>query len=245
MSPRKKECRHPGTTKPRRLGVATAETGQRMLAPLDSIPRTMAVKLHDLEVQAALRGDKCEIRRPLRTLVDVGEIDELTPQEPERELWRFIRLNSTDRSRYQIRTDSLVSRCPYGVRGGRLHVTEAWAWDEETQSVLHRADQLTTQRRQELHARGVVWKSDAPPPGGPRLIYEISMVWVERLQPMTWLELRNEGWLDGRIKRPTTAQVSQARQAFANAWDRSTLHENLHWKRDPWVWLFSLKRVTP
>lgn len=239
----KKKAHHPGCCRPRRLGVDTDTKGIRMLPALDRVPGTVAIKLHDLEVQAALRGDKHEIRRPLRLVQEIGEVTDLRCPDADAMVWQFNRGYSADRNHYEISLQALVSRCPYGVRGGRIQILEAWAWDEESQAPIYRADHLTTHQRQDLHNRGVVWKSQPPPPGGPRIVYEIVDVWVDRLQPMEPFQLRNEGWIDSRLKRLKPSDVAASRQAFANSWDRSTLFEESHWKHNPWVWVISVRRI--
>lgn len=241
----KKKAHHPGSCRPRRLGIDTDTKGIRMLPALDRLPGHVAIKLHDIEIQAALRGDKHEIRRPLRLVQGIGEVTDLRCPDQEMSVWEFTRGYSADRNHYKISDEALVSRCPYGVRGGTIHVLEAWAWDEEAQAPIYRADHLSTRERQELHNRGVVWKSQPPPLGGPRIVYEIVDLWVDRLQPMEPFALRNEGWLDARIKSPKPSQIASSRQAFANAWDRSTLFEGSHWKHDPWVWVLSVRRICP
>ena len=240
---RKKECRHPGTTRPRRLGIATAEQGTRMISALQRNPGNLAIHLHDVEIQAGLRNSKHEIRRPLRLLAEIGEIADLQPVDDDRDRWSFTRGSSTDRNRYQVSHEILQTYCPWGVPGGRLHVTEAWAHDAETGSVIYRADNLSTTQRRDLHDRGVVWKLQQTPPGGCRLVYQIVDLWIAKLEPMFALQLRNEGWLDDRIKLPKPSDVTRSRQAFANSWDRSTMSEESHWRNNPWVWVLSVRRV--
>lgn len=243
---RKKESRHPGSCRPRRLIGTTDHSGHRMILPeLSRSPGTVTIRLHDVEIQAGLRGAKCELRRPLRWLQDVGEIEGLRDVDGDGQLWQFQRQFSTDRTDYRVSRESLTSRCPYGVRGSRITVSEAWCWDEETQAVIYRADHLTTTQRADLHRRGITWRTNTPPPGPIRLVYQIVDCWIDHLQPMTPLQLRNEGWLDTRLKNPKPAELLRIRQAFANHWDRSTPQEQSHWRANPLVWVLSVQRVTP
>jgi len=214
-----------------------------MISALQRNPSNLAIRLHDVEIQAGLRNAKHEIRRPLRLLAEIGEIADLQPVDDDRDRWSFTRGSSTDRNRYQVSHQILQTYCPWGVPGGRLHVTEAWAHDAETGSVIYRADNLTTTQRRDLHNRGVAWKLQQTPPGGCRLVYQIVDLWIAKLEPMFALQLRNEGWLDDRIKLPKPGDVTRSRQAFANYWDRSTMSEESHWSRNPWVWVLSVRRV--
>lgn len=242
---RKKESRHPGSCRPRRLTGVVALSGKSAMLPvLNRSPQTSQIRLHDVEIQAGLRDAKCELRRPLRLLHEVGEIEDLCDVDGDGQLWQFRRQFSTDTTDYRLSREALVSRCPYGVPGSFLTVSEAWCWDEETQSVIYRADHLTTTQRADLHRRGMTWKTNTPPPQPNRLVYQIVDCWIDHLQPMTPLQLRNEGWLDNRIKNPKPLELLHIRQAFANHWDRSTLQESSQWRHNPLVWVLSLQRVS-
>jgi hypothetical protein len=214
-----------------------------MISALQRNPGNLAIRLHDVEIQAGLRNAKHEIRRPLKLLAEIGQIADLQPVDDDRDRWSFTRGSSTDRNRYQVSHEILQTYCPWGVPGGRLHVTEAWAHDAETGSVIYRADNLSTTQRRDLHDRGVVWKLQQTPPGGCRLVYQIVELWIAKLEPMVGLQLRNEGWLDARIPKPSHQQIMESRRAFVDAWDRAVMDDNSRWNKNPWVWVMSVQRV--
>lgn len=210
--------------------------------------RVRPINLHDVEIRAGLRGAKCEIRRPLRVIERFGRIANLVDlSDGQRERWQFGRFSAPDRSHYTLAGPELVARSPYGPRGTLLAVNEYWANTAvagEPPQMLYRADLPTRDERMAAHVQGLTWinKPDARPVP-PRLIYRVVDVWIDRLQPMIGLQLRNEGWLDSRIANPTQRQVMESRRAFVDAWDRAVMDDASKWSTNPWVWVMSVQRV--
>jgi hypothetical protein len=210
--------------------------------------RVRPINLHDVEIRAGLRGAKCEIRRPLRVIEQFGQIANLVDlSDGHREQWQFGKFAAPDRAHYTLTGAELLARSPYGPRGTLLAVNEYWANTApagETPQLLYRADMPTKEERMAAAAQGLVWlnKPEARPVP-PRLVYRIVDVWIDRLQPMIGLQLRNEGWLDSRIAKPSQRQVMDSRRAFVDSWDRSVLDDASKWSANPWVWVMSVERV--
>lgn len=233
-----------GTTETDARGRAIA--GAPRMAP-DTFKPSLAprvIRLADVEIRAALRGGKCELRRPLRIVGDLGQIKTLDDVDGNGEQWRLTRNYSTDRATYHLTREQLCKRCPYGIPGVELHVSEWWTCDPSTGEIVYRADAVTTSDRERIYLSGASWKI-TPPPGEmpPRLRWRIVDLWIDRLQPMGALQLRNEGWLDARIPKPTEADARRSREAFASNWNRSTSDADYVWSKNPWVWVMSLARV--
>lgn len=236
----------------RKVGTTTTDAHGRAIAggirmaddQFQPSTQPREIRLQDVEIRAALAGRKCEIRRPLRNLGELGQIKTLEDVDGDGQVWRVTRNFSTDRAQYQLTRQQLIQRCPYGTPGGELETLEWWTTDPETQDVIWRADCLTTEQRQRIYHSGQSWKNSRPPDGVPiRLRWRIVDVWVDHLHPMTALQLRNEGWLDARIAKPTEADIRRAREAFANAWSRSTVDQDFVWSKNPQIWVLSVTRI--
>jgi hypothetical protein len=225
-------------------------TRPRQPAMLPHVPdsRPRDIHQHDVEIRAGLRGQKCELRAPLRLLANFGQVGYLTDcSNGERERWQFGQAFAPRQDSYTLTTEELITRCPYGPRGTELRVREWWAntaQEGETPHMLYRADLPTRDERIAAAAQNVHWINNVElRPVGPRLVYRIVDIWIDRLQPMDALQLRNEGWLDSRIVRATPRQINDSRDAFANSWDKSSLDEAYRWKTNPWIWVMSVARV--
>lgn len=235
-------------TKPRFAGSAQRPRRNMTVPDFHGDIRMRPVNLHDVEIRAALRGQKCEIRRPLRVLEQFGQIANLVDlSEGQRDQWQFSKYASPDRSKYSLSGKQLLERSPYGPAGTLLAVNEYWvntAIAGETPRVLYRADLPTKEERMAAHAQGLTWSNKSDPrPVPPRLVFRVVDVWIDQLQPMVGLQLRNEGWLDARIPKPSHKQIMESRRAFVDAWDRAVMDDNSRWNKNPWVWVMSVQRV--
>lgn len=147
-------------------------------------------------------------------------------------------------------------RCPYGIRGDRLWVREAF-------SVYHRAD--ATPVRGQPHDPFVVYRADDDEPESnipltepfrwrpsihmprkhSRINLEIVDVRVERVQDITEAGARAEGVVgcarQNSYPRGTDGQPDRAE--FPILWDSINKSRGYGWDTNPWVWVVEFKRL--
>lgn len=136
---------------------------------------------------------------------------------------------------------SAVMRCPYGKRGDRLWVREAWRTVEV-------ADPLPPR---ELDAAYRLWReADAPhqpgygklrpgmhmPRWAGRITLEVTGVRVERLQDISRGDAMSEG-----CPFPNMAQGDDPRAWFRDLWN--SINGAGAWDANPWVWVVEFKRL--
>jgi len=122
--------------------------------------------------------------------------------------------------------------CPYGLRGDRLYVREAWAnWMDK--EILYRA----TQKAGWIDPEKIKWKpsihmfkKDA------RIWLEITGIRVERVQEISEEDCFKEGI--PKLKHQT------AWFDFEELWD-SINGKKYPWESNPWVWVIGFKVITP
>lgn len=160
--------------------------------------------------------------------------------------------------------------CPYGRRGERLWVREAWATDAQVDSIaprdlsqgepiLYPADGAIRQTGCSMITQGRGRPSIHMPRWASRILLEITDVRVERLQEISEGQAVDEGLIwegvkdgqtywnhaDHRYPPGSHQQFSvsgtDAISAFRNLW-KSTGGD---WDANPWVWVVEFKRVTP
>ncbi|RBB99631.1 hypothetical protein C3E97_020385 [Pseudomonas sp. MWU12-2115] len=158
--------------------------------------------------------------------------------------------------------------CPYGRRGERLWVREAWAADAQVDAVAPRdlsqgepiwypADNSTRQTGCSMIARGRGRTSIHMPRWASRILLEITDVRVERLQDISEVQAMAEGisavafrpddgWpiCTGYMVGPDdgkTALETTAAKAFAGLWNST----GGDWDANPWCWVVEFKRVQP
>lgn len=185
-------------------------------------------------VRAILAGTKTQTRRALKQV----QVRSAAMPEPE---WR-----------------SVHTLCPYGQRGDRLWVREAWSRDEEDGALFYRADVGTGneaddwQRNIYEGASGYRWKpSIFMPRWASRITLEVTGVRVERLQDISEADAQAEGvtpkWEPGCSGRLMEAlggfSFRPAASAYAELWEQ--INGPGSWDANPWVWVVEFKRVTP
>lgn len=149
---------------------------------------------------------------------------------------------------------------PYGRRGERLWVREAWAADAQVDAVAPRdlsqgepifypADGAVRQTGCSMITRGRGRPSIHMPRWACRILLEITDVRVERLQDITYEEAVAEGVHRDRACRMWTASDEGGAchkypiPAFRDLWARINGADS--WNANPWVWVVEFKRVTP
>lgn len=225
-------------------------------------------------VRAILDGRKTVTRRPVKG----GQIptEDTTIAAGERHRWMAIAQRDP---RYGFgvfgATEAECAKeleefapCPYGRRGERLWVREAWAADAQVDAVAPRdlsqgepiwypADGAVRQTGCAMLTTGKGRPSIHMPRWASRILLEITDVRVERLQDISEGQAKAEG-IVGVAFRPDdgwpictgymigpddgkTGLETTAAKAFAGLW-KSTGGD---WDANPWVWVVEFKRVTP
>ena len=134
--------------------------------------------------------------------------------------------------------------CPYGVRGDRLWVREAFSrcacglclrgWPKNGYHMpSYRAD---TERDIVYHP------SIHMPRWASRIDLEITGIRVERVQDISEHDVLCEGvrW-DGEHDSPWMLQLN----TFHQLWDSINGKRGYGWDKNPWVWVVEFKRIRP
>lgn len=133
--------------------------------------------------------------------------------------------------------------CPRGVIRERLWVRETfgiYSEDEGTNFYVYRADYDPDESGPPPSCR---WTpSIFMPRGASRILLEITKVRVEQVQDINEQDAIVEGfpmdarhWIWGR--------TPQAK--FKDLWNRTNEKRGFGWKRNPWVWAISFRRLLP
>lgn len=132
--------------------------------------------------------------------------------------------------------------CPYGQPGDRLWVREAWALDEEDNSVLYRADDNEETRewdqaRAESGLSKYRWRPSIHMPRvASRIKLEIVSVHVERLQDISDADALAEG-----VDRTNTSIPGYAKERYRRLWE--TINGAGSWDANPLVWVVEFKQA--
>lgn len=151
--------------------------------------------------------------------------------------------------------------CPYGNRGARLWVREAWVADAQVDAVAPRdlsqgepiqypADGATRQTGCSMIAPGKTRPSIHMPRWVSRILLEITDVRVERLQDISEEQARAEGITDGGCTNCGNNEpcgcdcpAPSAVDSFCHLWGE--INGPHAWDANPWVWVVEFKRVMP
>lgn len=212
-----------------------------MIAPLAPV-KERPILFSGPEVRATLEGRKDQTRRIVKPRPDADGLVKMNGK-----LW-------------WEDTSGRVYRCPFGVRGDRLWVKEAWGYDwfDEGQmrahkTVVYRADDGAQPKDQ----RGLApWHpSSHMPYWASRITLEVTQVRVQRAQEISEEDAMAEGIsaLHCPLGTPSgpnkfTASIAgaslnapTAREVFGTLWD--SIHGPGAWERNDWVWAISYRRL--
>ena len=145
--------------------------------------------------------------------------------------------------------------CPYGRRGERLWVREAWAADAQVDSIaprdlsqgepiLYPADGAIRQTGCSMITQGRGRPSIHMPRWASRILLEITHVRVERLQDISRSDIRAEG-LQCPPELASDDVSPNYRDWYPAAWKELWNSTGGDWDANPWVWVVEFKRVTP
>jgi hypothetical protein len=145
-------------------------------------------------------------------------------------------------------------RCPYGKRGDRLWVREAWRTVADANDIAPR-DLMNVESFTHYEADGAkpagmgkLRPGMFMPRWASRITLEITGVRVERLQDISEDDARAEGcapaWLDADDNETVHVRAQPTyRQGFARLW--RDINGADSWGANPWCWVVEFKRVTP
>ncbi|HET6631546.1 MAG TPA: hypothetical protein VFG73_02405 [Rhodanobacteraceae bacterium] len=153
------------------------------------------------------------------------------------------------------------ARCPYGTRGDRLWVREAWSvdrfepcepherdWQDLHSPVVRYAADDATRRVEGNRQAGHIYhgpvSTPRPLPCMPRwlsrITLEITDLRVERLQTITEDDARAEGCLPP-VEADGSVTCGRRKTAFREQWDAALAKKGHGWEVNPWVWVVEFR----
>jgi len=202
-------------------------------------------------VQAILEGRKTQTRRVIR------------PQ-PTGQPHHACCLNTVRGSTQKYDDGKKIFSCPYGEPGGRLWLRETWnAWmtgvDEcdpylwtalkghnrsiyEHGEIAYRATDSTL----DPDTESPFWApSIYMPRWASRILLEVVSVRVERVQAITRVDAKAEGFHPGANGLESWAGqlYGNSQLAFQACWDSINAKRGHGWDENPWVWVIEFKIV--
>lgn len=195
--------------------------------------KTRPILMNAFSVRAILAGRKLQTRRVVK---------------PQPELGR-----PWGKSGWTVdpeRMDLPAGLCPRGVVGEQLWVRETfgvYSEDKGANFYVYRADCDPDESGPPPAHR---WTpSIFMPREASRMLLEIAGVRVERVQDITDLDAWHEGawwWrYDDAVGPPLYVADGENRDCFAEMWDAISEKRGFGWKRNPWVWVVSFRRLPP
>ena len=198
-------------------------------------------------VRAILAGTKTQTRRVVKPMRDPDFGCELSPGNIAAE----------------VNGETCRVRAPYGQRGDRLWVREAWDFlpdgDSKECMIRYFADGAMEQRHAPSTFNPMIYGRERkrPPIHMPRwasrILLEISAVRVERLHDISEADAQAEGvervvagsgWR--RYSDPDSEEVgvppcADARSSFRSLWEH--INGEKSWRENPWVWVVKFCRL--
>jgi len=213
------------------------------------------ILMNQFSVRAILDGRKTQTRRIIQPQPQNVEAFRWKLQDDGSDAWYYSKINYSkirdDDSFRDLRSpiwESLGSgSCPYGMKGDRLWVREAWQlcaysnWREF--SVRYMATENVcawvrcTRDLDVLKEKG--FKSSIHMPREfSRVTLEITDVCVERVQDITYQDILAEG-----LGEPPFVDEHEAVIAWMELWDSINAKRGLGWNENPWVWVISFRPI--
>jgi len=189
-------------------------------------------------VRAILEGRKTQTRRA------VGDVSsDVTAWEyhGDRRWVPLFALNG------ELQEKCWTHTCPYGEKGTRLWVREAWTvvgigkpTSIDRDRVFYGADGNGHNARMLRMTPSIFM-----PRWASRITLEITGVRVHRLKEISGNDAREEGIAyltnDEKSVRSSNERVDQ----FHKLWDSINAHRGYGWDANPWVWVIEFKRLEP
>lgn len=198
-------------------------------------------------VRAILEGRKSQTRRIVK------------PQPPER--WaKHEPTADGERWAYQLPSlDWHTVKCPYGKPGDRLWVRETFAYLDDLRTkdpgtgaladrAFFRADHATGLTHDDNPAEDLKWRpSIFMPRNLSRITLQITNVRVERLQEITFSDIRAEGKSCPQHDFDSgfcASECAALRNEWATGWDKiNGKRKGCDWNSNPWVWVVEFKKL--
>lgn len=220
-------------------------------------------------VRAILSAQKTVTRRPIKGIQIPSRSKSDSPDHQwiavvqDHPRWGFAAFGATEEE--CAAELALYGGCPYGRKGDRLWVREAWAADAQMDSIaprdlsqgepiLYSADNAIRQTGCSMITQGRGRSSIHMPRWASRILLEITDVRVERLQDISEDQARAEGieyneTLDPadnrewRVYDREHTGTNDPISSFESLW--SSINGPHAWNANPWVWIVEFKRVQP
>lgn len=200
-------------------------------------------------VRAILEGRKTVTRRVIKPQPNlfpnrIGKFDGFHFDDNTQSWMEFYSINDDKKVLSSFRPDI---KCPYGVKGDRLWVREAWAVHRD----LYDWDYVYAADIEDHGGLGPRGRWNLPvdmPRRASRITLEITEVRVEQLQDISEGQAQKEGWNMSNLSlchAYDPASMSKAREWFQGLWnsiygDR----DGCNWDSNPWVWVIEFKQIS-
>ena len=227
-------------------------------------------------VRAILDGRKSMTRRVVKPQPGAGNHIDCSGSRGWHLWWDVV-----DSPRWDVRQEYAPLRCPYGQPGDMLYVRETWGtkrmvsltqrrapWDE----VVYRAGRQVRASKDappgnfDTQTWPLSWSEDKPddrwrpsihmPKWAARIWLRVTDVRVERLQEITEMDAKAEGFEDTEVVGHSTAgrpfgdgftmgpltEWTSASGNFARLWEALNAKRGYGWDANPWVWVVSFER---
>ncbi len=184
-----------------------------LLSRDDRTPKERPIVFSGPSVQAILEGHKTQTRRVCKPQPDNVAWDG--------EQWYLEVFEPKYRQVY----------CPYGVPGDRLWVRETFQY--------HCGDRYGY--RADGFRENDLWPwlpSVHMPRCASRITLEVTDIWVERLQEISYDDAIAEG-----VVEDAHGVRSECPQWFAELWNELNAKRGYPWESNPWVWAISFRRI--
>jgi hypothetical protein len=152
--------------------------------------------------------------------------------------WLDVQIDADDNTHTPI-------KCPYGVVGDRLYVRETWKPTKSYVSCLSYIRYLADDSRRAVgHSLGGSgidkWRpSIHMPKWASRIWLEITDIRVERVQDITYSNMKAEGCIPDNV---CGGYVDKLRERYWKPlWDSINAKKGYGWQINPWVWVISFK----
>ena len=180
--------------------------------------------------------------------------------------------DSIERNKYNLPSQQIYIKCPYGLVGDRLWVRETWrivgndsgnlALEIQYKSDMSRKWSTVSQATFDKYTYDSVgWVANSKwrpsifmPRWASRITLEITGLRAERLQEITEVDAIAEG-----VSYNTTNEYAQMRvlsrgqanedtwptpqESFRKLWDSINAKRGYGWDKNPWVWVIEFRRL--
>lgn len=214
------------------------------------------------EVRAILAGRQSQFRRIVKPRHPISHIGAKgTADDPSE--WGYF-FDGPDHNGYMVLGRGFGERenngrisipCPYGERGDRLWVREAWSLDPHP-GANYRGGPRSPDGAEVMFRATDGWEgpwrpSIHMPRWASRITLEVKGIRVERLQEISEEDAKAEGvdevdhsiWGRMFCTPDRIAMSSDPRVIFEHLWRHINCAES--WDANPWVWVVEFRRVQP